>query len=420
MEVMSTDRYIERVTSREAAVKRPATIREVAALAGVSVSTVSNALAGRRSVSGESSARVRAAAHRLGYRPGSGAHTPRTPTRHAVGLVVPDAQNPFFAQIAHGVETVAQSLGWAVFLASANLDDAREADYLDRMAGAADGVLVCSTSGHTDQVQHMIDSGIAVVACDERLAVAGAGGVFSDDLAAGRLAAAHLLARGARRIAMICGPEHLTTARARRTGFRAELQAGGRSMPPWRSLASDYTLDGGRWATDQILASDPRVDAIFCTNDLQAVGAAQALRQAGREVPGGVMLIGVDGIAWGELTEPSLTSVARHPHRLGAEAARLLIQMVSGEADARETVLPVSLVERDSTRSGVLAGGTETGDGAGNRGSGGEGGGRSPGGSGSPGDDAGTSGDRSDVQGSGGVGSLRVPGCDARVMRGPA
>ncbi|WP_242424170.1 LacI family DNA-binding transcriptional regulator [Frankia sp. EI5c] len=347
---MSTDRYIERVTSREAAVRRPATIREVAALAGVSVSTVSNALAGRRSVSGESSARVRAAVHRLGYRPDGAARAARAQTRQAIGLVVPDSRNPFFAEVAHGVEAVAQSLGWAVFLASTDLDEAREADYLDRMAGAADGVLVCSTSGSPDQVQRMVDSGIAVVACDERVAVTGAGGVFSDDTAAGRIAARHILTRAPRRIAMICGPEHLATARARRTGFRDELQAAGRSLPPWRSLASDYTIDGGRWAADQILASDPRVDAVFCANDLQAVGAAQALRQAGRQVPADVIVIGIDGIAWGEVTEPSLTSVTRDPHRLGSEAARLLIQMVGEGAQPREIVLPVALVERDSTR----------------------------------------------------------------------
>ncbi|KPM55310.1 LacI family transcriptional regulator [Frankia sp. CcI49] len=351
MESMSTDRYIERVTSREATVKRPATIREVAALAGVSVSTVSNALAGRRSVSGESSARIRAAAHRLGYRPGAAATgAARTQTRQAIGLIVPDARNPFFAQVAHGVETVAQSFGWAVFLASTDLDSAREADYLDRLAGAADGVLVCSTSGQADQVQHLVDSGVAVVVCDERLAVRGAGGVFSDDEEAGRTAARHILDRGARRIAMIRGPEHLETARARRSGFRAELEVAGRSLPPWRSLASDYTIDGGRWAADQILASDPRVDAIFCANDLQAVGAARAMRHAGRGVPEDVLVIGIDGIAWAELTEPSITSVSRHPHQLGAEAARLLIEMVGEDAHARELMLPVSLVQRDSTR----------------------------------------------------------------------
>lgn len=350
MESMSTDRYIERITSREATVKRPATIREVAALAGVSVSTVSNALAGRRSVSGASSARVRAAAHRLGYRQVDAARPVRTPTRHAIGLVVPDASNPFFAEIAHGVETVAQSSGWAVFLGNTDLDDAREADYLDRLAGAADGLLVCSASGQTEQLQRLVDSGVAVVACDERLELTGAGGVFADDAAAGRLAAGHILARGARRIAMICGPEHLTTARERRTGFRAELQASGRSLPPWRSIASRYTIEAGRWAADQLLAADPQIDAIFCSNDLQAVGAVRALRHAGRQVPDGVLIIGIDGISWGELTEPSLTTVARHPERLGAEAARLLIEMVGDGARPREVVLPVELVERESTR----------------------------------------------------------------------
>ncbi|WP_432826302.1 LacI family DNA-binding transcriptional regulator [Dactylosporangium sp. CA-092794] len=329
------------------------TIRDVAELAGVSVSTVSNALSGQRVVSQVTRQRIQDAAQQLGYRPNTAAHSLRTGVHHAIGLVVPDVTNPFFAEIAHGAETAANALGWSVYLGNTELDEDREDNYLRRLATASDGILFFPTSNtgsRMTQIQSLVDNDVQMVICDERIRVAGTGGVFSDNVAGGRLAAAHLTARGARRCAMITGPETLPTSNERRKGYGAGLRAAGRSLPAERVIHAPYTIEGGQSATAELLRRDARIDAIFAADDLQAVGALEGLAAAGRAVPDDVLVCGFDGIAWGALVRPSLTTVAQQSQQIGAEAARLLLQMVTMEASPREIVLPVELLERDSTR----------------------------------------------------------------------
>jgi LacI family transcriptional regulator len=330
---------------------RRVTIRDVAELAGTSVSTVSNALSGQRAVGAATRSRVAEAVRTLGYRPNMAAHTLRTGIHNAIGLVVPDITNPFFAEVARGVEAAAQEQGWSVFLGNTELNEQREQVYLQRLGQAADGILFFPTSVRTTALETMVAEGKHVVVCDERLEVPGAGIVLSDNHAGGRLAAEHLIAAGARHFAMVGGPEELPTSRDRLAGFRLGLAAAGRSLKPSRLVhAPTYSIEDGRRCTAELLRGRARFDAVFAADDFLAIGVIQELRRQGRTVPGDVLVCGFDGIALGEMLEPTLTSVVQQSYQIGTEAARLLLHMISGGGPAREVVLSVGLRAGDTTR----------------------------------------------------------------------
>jgi LacI family transcriptional regulator len=333
--------------------QRRATIRDVADLAGTSVSTVSNALTGQRPVGPETRARINAAVSELGYRANSAAHTLRTGIHKTIGLVVPDIKNPFFAEVSRGVEDAAQAQGWSVFLGNTDLNAEREEVYLRRLGAASDGILFFPTSTRTATLAELVAEGKRVVVCDERLEVPGVGLVLSDNRAGGRLAGEHLLAAGGRQFAVLGGPQELPTAQERLAGFEEGLAAGGRKLRPARVLhARDYTVEEGRRLAAELVDRDKdrRVDAIFAANDFLAIGALRELAARGRPVPDDVLLCGFDGIGLGDMVQPSLTSVAQQSYQLGVEAGRLLLSMIVNAAPPREIMLSVGLESRASTR----------------------------------------------------------------------
>jgi DNA-binding LacI/PurR family transcriptional regulator len=327
---------------------RPArvTSHDVAARAGVSQATVSLVMSGnpRARVAKETRARVRRVAEELGYRPNLVARGLVRRRSFAFGVVVPDLGNPFFTDVVSGVERVAAEEGYAVLLC-----DAREitaARHLETLRSRlVDGVIIDPVGAEALQA----DEELNVVLIDEN--AAGRPGVASAAAEAGRLAAEHLLGSGHRRIAFVGPAGDVYGFRRRERGFVRALREAGVELVSERFRRVAPTVAGGQAAMRALLALRERPTAVFCVNDLLALGALKVCLSSGVRVPEDLSLMGCDDVEMTRVVTPELTTVAIPAREMGARAARLLIRQVEGDAGsgrpARE--LPVRLVVRGST-----------------------------------------------------------------------
>ncbi|MCL2733598.1 MAG: LacI family transcriptional regulator [Actinomycetia bacterium] len=336
------------------------TIQDVARAAGVSAATVSRVFNGGR-VSAERADRVRRAAAELGFAPNRVARSLRTQRASVIGLLIPDIENPFFTSLARGVEDAAQRTNLSVVLCNTDEDVAKERRYLDvAVAEQMAGVIVAAASREHTDLSVLEARGMPVVAVDRRLRGSDVDVVLVDNARGSEDATAHLLARGYRRIACITGPRGASTAEERLAGYRTAIAdflrehpgqspAGGADpLTAWTRFA-DFRVEGGYKAMADLLARPDRPDAVFVANNLMAVGALQALREAGVPVPGfGVLSFGE--VPWAPMVDPSLTTVRLPSYDLGWTAAELLQDRIAGNPRPLQTVvLRTALEVRDST-----------------------------------------------------------------------
>src|SRR6266851_1671338 len=331
------------------------TIVDVARMAGVSTATVSHTFSANRPVSQETRERVRAVAARAGYRPNHVAASMVTGRTRTIGMVVPDIGNPFFSELVRGAEAVAMAAGYMTIVCSSQLDGALEDRCVEVLADKRVDALLY-LPGTTRPHKRLSDPALArtpLVIIDEDIAglPPGASVVTSDNEVGGALAAGHLCDLGHREIGVIDGPEGLPTAEARLRGFATVLCSRGIPLSPGRVVrASYYTRDAGLVMGRELLTSHPEVTAVYCANDLIALGVVTAAGECGRRVGRDLSLAGFDDIFVSQLVDPALTTVRQPIARLGTEAARIALQALEGRrGKPRRLVLPVELVVRGST-----------------------------------------------------------------------
>ncbi len=310
------------------------TIADVAREVGVSMMTVSRVINGRGDVSGATRQRVLEAVERLGYRPSGIARGLATRHTGTLGLVVPDIANPFFAEVARGVEEVAYSQGYNVFLCNTDEDPARELDVLGSLEEKrVDGVVLCSSRLSDEDLQMAVDAYPAVVLVN-RKAGQHVSTVVVDDVLGGRLATGHLIARGHRAIGFLSGPQGSHSGQGRLEGYAIEMASARlRRETRWIEPCGP-TAEQGRLAALRLLRGSIELTALICYNDLVAVGALHACRELGRDVPGSVAIVGFDDIPVAALVTPALTTCRVSRHELGARAVGLLLEHVRGEGYA--------------------------------------------------------------------------------------
>jgi DNA-binding LacI/PurR family transcriptional regulator len=327
---------------------RSITTHDVAARAGVSQATVSLVLGGnpRARVAQATRERVLRAAGDLGYRPNIVARSLVRGRSYTIGVVVPELSNPFFMDVVDGVQRVATGAGYAVLLC-----DARQTSpgrHLEALRGRQVDGIVIDAVGAGQLTDSELD-GVEVVLVDEpseRLP-----GVASDALAAGRLAAEHLLGLGHTRLAFIGPATDVHTFRMRERGFVARLREAGVSLTSETLRRAQPSTAAGLGAMKALLALKERPTAVFCANDVLALGALKACLASGVRVPGDMSIVGCDDIELARVVTPELTTVAVPARELGARAARLLLQRLEkpGEAVKPQKPLPVRLVARGTT-----------------------------------------------------------------------
>lgn len=329
---------------------RTPTLQEVAKAAGVSLATASNALSGKRGVSAELRERVVEAAKLVGYPRGGSARARRT-EHVTVGIVLPDVRNPAYAELAHAFEREGQLRDWSLVLASSDYEPAKELEALERLIETTDGVVLSPSRPPRSGIHRLAASPVPIVTCDEPAdsALIGAS-VRTDSFGGGRAAAHHLVERGGLRFGMIGGAGYLPSTQERREGFLAGLRDRGVADEVVHVVGDVYGMDGGQSAMYELLELDPGVDAVFAVSDMQAVGALFEAQQAGRSVPGDLLLCGYDGIGWTRKISPTITTIRQDWGAIATRAMDYLAGMLAGGEGGR-AVLPVELVEGESTRA---------------------------------------------------------------------
>jgi DNA-binding LacI/PurR family transcriptional regulator len=326
--------------------KKRITAHDVARRAGVSQPTVSLVLSGnpRARVAEPTRERVLAAAQELGYRPNLLARGLVSQRSFSLGVVVPNLGNPFFTEVVSGVERVAAEAGYAVLLCDTRQTPA--ARHLEGLrARLIDGVIL--DPGSASGVPRELLAELNVVVVDE--AGGDLPGVASDVEGTGRLAAAHLLSLGHRRMGFIGPATDSRVFRLRERGYVATLREAGVSIPsPWLRRGA-ATLAGGAAAMRELLQQPTRPTAVFCANDLTALGALKACHQAGVRVPADLSVVGCDDIDMAVVVTPELTTVRVPARGLGARAARMLVALIEGRPSRPGGALPVELAVRGTT-----------------------------------------------------------------------
>lgn len=328
-------------------------IRDVAERAGVSVGTVSNVLNKPDRVSEAVATRVSDAIRELGYVRNDAARQLRAGRSSSVGLVVLDARNPFFTDVARGAEDAAAEHGVAVLLGDSDEKPEREAAYLDLFEEQrVRGVLVSPLGDIRERLQRMRALGTPVVLVDRMAEDASLSSVSVDDVAGGRTAVAHLLETGRRRIAFVGGPLGLRQVADRLAGAQHAVAA-----VPDAQLevleGSALSVSEGRRMGEQLVARDPaeRPDAVFTANDLLAVGLLQALvMRGGVRVPDDIALIGFDDIDFASATIVPLSSLRQPSRLIGQTALGILLEEADDPTLApRQVVFQPELVVRESS-----------------------------------------------------------------------
>jgi LacI family transcriptional regulator len=332
---------------------RRVTIADVAAAAGVHPSTVSRALneATRGMVTAAVALRVADVAQQLGWRPSTLAAGLRTRRSRTIGILVPDLVNPVFPPIVRAAEVRLAEAGYATLIANTDMDPAREALLIERMAAQmVDGLMLASASQGSNAIELCRRWRIPTVLINRRLMGAGLSAVVNDDRRGMAMAVRHLLELGHRRIAHLGGPLGVSTATDRRTGFQDALHTAG--LPPEAApfvVADAYTEEAGRQAMRRLLDGSP-FTAVAAANDMLCLGAYDALAEAGRTVPGDVAITGFNDMPFVNRITPALTTVRIQHAEMGRRGAeQLLCEMADPSAPRDEVLLEPELIIRAST-----------------------------------------------------------------------
>ncbi len=330
-----------------------ATLRDVARRAGVSTATVSYVLNGTRPVSPEVEARVWEAVAALQYRPNRVARGLRRKRTHVLGLIVPDSANPFFAEIARGLEDLSFAHDYSLILCNSDGDPVKEQRYLGVLIEQqVDGIALVSAGATPAHLTILQQRGIPFVVVDRELSGLAADCVLADNFQGGYLATRHLLERGHRRIACITGPSDLTPSADRVRGYRqAMAEVGIEPLEDW-VCRGDFRAESGYHAARFFLQLSPsiRPTAIFACNDLMAIGAMRAIGEAGLSIPQDIALVGFDDIVLAAYVIPPLTTVAQPTYEMGRVAGELLLRRIQDRArPPTRHLLPVRLIVRRST-----------------------------------------------------------------------
>ncbi len=326
------------------------TISDLAQEAGVSRSTASRAVSGRGYVAAPVRARVRAAAERIGYVPDAVARSLRHRATTAVGVLISDLRNPFYADLAAAVEQRLRARGHHMILAnSGGLADKEEAAATLFQASRVAGVVLAPVSALA--TRRLVDAGVAVVEVDRQLAPGECDAVLVENERGAFDATAHLLALGHRRIGLLLGELGWQTATERLAGYRAALDAAGVAFDEELVPRSSFSAFEAARVAGELLDRRPDITALFATSNVLAEGAIAELQRRGRRIPQDLSLVAFDDVPWMRLMQPSVTAVAQPTTFLGHAAADLLLDRVDGGAPAEPVVrrLPTTLVVRAST-----------------------------------------------------------------------
>jgi DNA-binding LacI/PurR family transcriptional regulator len=326
------------------------TLKDVARHAGVSVMTVSNVINDWPRVTDETRQKVRASIEELGYRPNVVARSLVTGRTHTIGVVIADLMNPFFGQAVRGCEDVLYEQGYSLLLCNTNEDPCREHSYLEMLVGrGVDGLLMFGSRSSYAEVAEIVPGSIPIVAESSPIKKGNAIVLNLESRRGAHLATQHLIEMGHRRIGHLAGPLVRPAGRLRKEGYFDTLDAAGIPSDLDLVVVGHPSIRGGYRAARQLLSKHP-VTALFCFNDLMAIGAMVACVHMDLRIPQDIALVGFDDIPLAAFVEPALTTIRVEQYQMGRLAAGLLLERLSnGETAWQQMDIPVQLIVRNST-----------------------------------------------------------------------
>lgn len=328
------------------------TIRDIARMTELSIATVSRVLNDKPDVSEQARQKVLDIIREHNYNPNSIARGLALSRTDSIGLILPDITNPFFPEMARGVESKAKDLGYSVILADIKNDNSALIDTVNFLrTKQVDGIIIVqwsnAFSAELDQI--VKESELPIVAIDREQ---GTSYVNFDNYASGCMAVSCLLEHGHRKIAHITGDLRTLSAQKRLEGYRDCLAEQGISINDAWIVEGDYTLEGGCRAMKRLLALEDRPSAVFAANDMEAIGAFDAISFAGLSVPEDISVIGHDDISFASIVRPKLTTVSVPRYELGVACVEALHTMLDKKKGNPEICnLTAHLSIRDSVGS---------------------------------------------------------------------
>lgn len=329
---------------------KPASIKDIARLAGVSHSTVSRALRNHPLVNPDTAKRIALLAQKHGYRPSAIARSLVTQRTFTIGVVVTNISDPFVAGVVGGIEEVASAQGFSVFLANANADPEQEVRVVESFDDhRVDGIVVTSSRVGALYVPLLSRRHVPIVLLNNQHPSQFAHSVVIDSYQGSFDGTRHLLDLGHRRIAFLGDRFGRQSDTERFDGFRAALHSAGLRVSRQFVVRGDGRAEGAIAAMGDLLTLPHIPTALLCYNDMSAVGAMQRIRAAGLSVPNDISVVGFDDLHISQFLNPPLTTIRQPMFEMGRMAMDTLIAILSGNAQQQNIKVPGTLIVRGST-----------------------------------------------------------------------
>ena len=307
-------------------------IKDVAQLAGVSVSTVSRVISGKIPVSDETATRVREAIRELDFHPNLLAAGLRSKSGNLIGLIVPDILNESFALISRFTEENAEQKGFTLIVGNTNEDPTREERFIrDLIRRHVDGIILLRVSHESRAFEIIERSKVPAVVVDRTIESEEAPSVVMDNYRAGEMVAEHLISLGHTRFACVTGPMNIAIVRERYMGFQETIEKNGMALEQECVIEGDFKYESGIEAIRRLVSHRERFTCLWAHNDLMAVGAMNELRRRKIPVPEAVSVVGIDNINIARMVTPGLTTIAQPFGEMCQAAVELILRMRDGE-----------------------------------------------------------------------------------------
>lgn len=329
-----------------------ATIHDVAKAAGVSSATISRYLNKSLQLPQATKDKIDTAIAQLEYRPNLLAKRLSKGKTEAIGLVIPEISNPFFAQLAEAVEIEADVQGYAVFITSTHGERRKELAAIDELRDQhVDGLILMIENPDDGTLAAQLSQQMHVVLLDEDIPGPDLPRIFVNNEHGAYLATSYLIQQGHRDIAIVGGPKGISSMQERLAGFERAMAEHQLIIHPEYQLFGEYCRFFGRKAAQKILDLDHRPTAIFSASDYLAIGMIELFRSENINVPDDISLVGFDDMPFVDLIQPSLSTVQQPVTDMGRVAVKTLINLIDGQAASPLTRMDVALVERNSVKN---------------------------------------------------------------------
>ena len=329
---------------------KPSSIKDVARMAGVSHSTVSRALQSSPVVNPKTAAKIRRIARELGYRPSAVARGLVTQKTRTIGVVVTTISDPFVSEVVIGIELAANDAGYSVFLADSNADPTREKSVVHSFAERrVDGIVVTSSRVGALYTSLLSEMMVPIVLINNQHPGQFVHSVMIDNVRASREATSHLIQLGHKRIAYVGDRYGHQSDTERFAGYREALAQADLAFSPELVVHGDGKPQGGTPAMDSLLRLAEPPTAVFCYNDMTALGVLRSIQTRGLRIPEDISVVGFDDLFFASYTQPALTTVRQPMRQMGKMAMESLLRLMSGQESAEAIQLPAELIVRQST-----------------------------------------------------------------------